>query len=78
MVSNQTLATVAVLTGLHEYIRCSSPDVQSAIKLYAHKILLLRDQEQKLADVQHRLPIQFWLEVEAPKVCMKSNCGAYY
>ncbi|KIP10639.1 hypothetical protein PHLGIDRAFT_494339 [Phlebiopsis gigantea 11061_1 CR5-6] len=66
MVSNQTLATIAVLSGLHEHVRCS-PDVQSAIQLYAHKIFLLRDQEYQLADAEGRLPAQFWLDVEAPK-----------
>ena len=67
MVSNQTLATIAVLTGLHEHVLCS-PDVQPAIQLYAHKILLLRDQEYQTADAEGRLPGQFWLDVEAPKV----------
>ena len=67
MVSNQTLATIAVLTGLHEHIRSSS-EVQSTIRLYAQKIIVLRDQEYKLADAENRLPNQFWLDVEAPKV----------
>ena len=67
MVSNQTLATLAVLTGLHEHVRCSA-DVRTAIMLYAQKILALRDHEHRLAEAENRLPTQFWLEVEAPKV----------
>ena len=68
MVSNSTLAAVAVLTGLHEHLRCTSREIQTSIKTYAQKVLALRDKEYRLAEAEHRLPTQFWLEVEAPKV----------
>ena len=69
MVSNSTLAAVAVDSGLHEHIRCSSKEVASAIKLYAQKIIALRDQEYRDAEAEERLPNQFWLDLDAPKVC---------
>ncbi|GJE84689.1 ribonuclease III [Phanerochaete sordida] len=67
MVSNTALAAVAVHSGLHEYIRCSSKEVASAIKLYAQKIIALSDQEYRDAEAESRLPNQFWLELDAPK-----------
>lgn len=68
MVSNSTLAAIAVLSGLHEHVRCSSKGVVAAIKLYAQKIQVLREQEHRDAEAEGRLPNQFWLDLDAPKV----------
>lgn len=67
MVSNSTLAVVAVDSGLYKHMRCSSKEMNSSITLYAQKILALRDQEYRDAEAEGRLPNQYWLEVNAPK-----------
>lgn len=67
MVSNNALATICVLTGLYETLQYASSDLATSITVYAAKIRALRDEEHKLAEKDHRLPRQFWLEVEPPK-----------
>ncbi|EKM59649.1 uncharacterized protein PHACADRAFT_114689 [Phanerochaete carnosa HHB-10118-sp] len=67
MVSNLTLAAVAVESGLYEHVRYCSKEIMSAVKLYVQKIFTLRDQEYRDAEAESRLPNQFWLEVDAPK-----------
>ncbi|KAI0698923.1 hypothetical protein BC835DRAFT_1333420 [Cytidiella melzeri] len=67
MVSNQTLAALCVVTGLHEAAQCSG-DIGRAITGYAKRINTLKDQEYKRARVAGQLPGQFWLEAEPPKI----------
>ena len=67
MVSNQTLAALCILTGLHKVIQCSG-DIGRAITGYEKRINWLKDQEYKRATAERRLPGQFWLEAEPPKV----------
>lgn len=71
MVSNSTLSAICVVTGLFEYIQLSAGNVRSAISNYAKKLRYLRDQEYKRALSESRLPGQFWLEAEPPKVCVR-------
>ena len=68
MVTNSTLATICVLTGLHDYVQHSSPDLSRNIAMYAETIRRIRDEEDKQSKAEGRVPIQFWAEVEAPKV----------
>ena len=69
MVSNSALSAVCVTTGLFEYIQLSGGNVRLAISNYAKKVRALRDEEYKRALSESRLPGQFWLEAEPPKVC---------
>ena len=68
MVSNATLATICVLTGLYEYLQFASSDLATQITLYATKIRALHDEEHSSAAKEQRLPRQFWVEIEPPKV----------
>ncbi|KAJ3544007.1 hypothetical protein NM688_g5792 [Phlebia brevispora] len=81
MVSNATLATICVLTGLYQHLQYTSGEFFSAIALYAEKIWALADKEHKLAEEEKRSPRQFWLEVDPPKVLsdiVESLIGAIY
>ena len=73
MVSNTTLSTICVLTGLQQYMQYASSDLATAITAYKTKIHALRDEENRLADKERRLPRQFWLEVEPPKVSVQQS-----
>ncbi|KAI0347065.1 ribonuclease III [Trametopsis cervina] len=80
MVSNQALATLCVLTGLHKTILYGG-DMGMAIAAYAQRINILKDQEYKRANAEGRLPGQFWLEAEPPKVLsdvVESVLGAVF
>ena len=68
MVSNATLATICVLTGLYEHLQFASSDLANQITLYVAKIRALCDEELSTAAKEQRLPRQFWVEIEPPKV----------
>jgi hypothetical protein len=55
------------MTGLHELAQYGS-DIGRAIAGYAKRIHGLQHEEYKRARVEGRLPTQFWLEAEPPKV----------
>ncbi|KAI0091960.1 hypothetical protein BDY19DRAFT_1027492 [Irpex rosettiformis] len=80
MVSNQTLAALCVLTSLHEAVQCGG-DIGRAITAYGKRINGLKAQEYKSATTERRLPGQFWLEVEPPKILsdiIESVLGAIF
>lgn len=69
MVSNQTLGALCILTGLHEGVQhAQSVEFQKAIAGYTKRLGWLKEQEYKCAVAENRLPGQFWLEAEPPKV----------
>lgn len=78
MVSNTTLATICVLSGLHTYLQFSSKDLSIATSICVAKVRTLHDTEHKLAENEGRLPCQFWMELELPKASPLSNVGALY
>ena len=69
MVSNTTLATICVLSGLYKHLQFASSDLANQIAEHVTKIRTLHDEEHKAAEKENRLPCQFWVEEEPPKVC---------
>lgn len=68
MVSNSALAAITVLTGLHRCIQHSTPDLDIAIQRFAEEVTRRRDEEENAASRECRLPGQYWVELETPKV----------
>ena len=68
MVSNTTLATICVLSGLYKHLQFASSDLANQITEHVAKIQALHDAEHKAAQKENRLPCQFWVEEEPPKV----------
>jgi endoribonuclease Dicer len=69
MVANSTLAAVSVWSGLHEHLLFESYTLATNMQTYADQLKLKQAQEYELADKEGRLPGQYWLEIEPPKVC---------
>ncbi|OBZ71925.1 Endoribonuclease Dicer 1 [Grifola frondosa] len=81
MVSKYALAALCVHIGLHEHIRHASPDLEKSIRAYAENLRVQQDNEFKLAAIENRLPGQYWMELEPPKVLsdvVESVVGALY
>jgi endoribonuclease Dicer len=70
MVANSILATICVHAGLHKYILHNSNALRDSIDTYASDITVRRDAEYAAAAEQGRVPKQYWLELEPPKVTL--------
>ena len=68
MVSNSTLAAVCVYSGLHEHLLFESPNIASSIQAYSEQLDTVQRMEYDLAENEGRLPGQYWLDIEQPKV----------
>lgn len=68
MISNETLAAFCVDVGLYNYFRHASPEVGAAISAYMHKIEKAKRDEYASAEQDGRLPGQYWLNTNPPKV----------
>lgn len=68
MVSNSILAAVSVHYGLHHFLQIESDAVKRAIDVYIPELEEKQRAEYEDAEKEGRLPGQYWLEVEPPKV----------
>ncbi|KAG6813492.1 hypothetical protein H0H92_010517 [Tricholoma furcatifolium] len=68
MVSNSALAALCVCSGLHEHFVHNSQPLQSSIYDYVLKLKASQAKAYRDAEVEGRLPGQFWEEINAPKV----------
>ncbi|KAI0035664.1 hypothetical protein K488DRAFT_42913 [Vararia minispora EC-137] len=81
MVSNSALAAVCVEAQLHEHIMFESLSLANSMDAYAAKIKAKQREEYELAAQEGRLPGQYWLDVDAPKILsdvVESIIGAIY
>jgi endoribonuclease Dicer len=65
MVSNSTLAAVCVWSGLHRFIHATQ---QLGQTIQNYEKALLAQQAAVLAGTHDRTMIQYWKDLEAPKV----------
>lgn len=68
MVSNSALAAVCVWSGLHEYLLFESPQLEYNIRAYCNELQICQQREYELAQEERRMPGQYWLDKEPPKV----------
>ena len=68
MVSNTTLAALCVWSGLHEHLMFDSYILANSIQLYADRVKVRQVEEYAFAENENRLPGQYWLDIEPPKV----------
>ena len=68
MVSNRTLAAFCVHLELHRHIQHAQGQLANAIHVYSTRMRESRRAEYRLAAAEQRLPGQYWLEDDAPKV----------
>ncbi|KAF8591451.1 ribonuclease III [Ramaria rubella] len=81
MVSNSTLAAVCVYSGLHAHLLFESHTIASSIQAYSKDLDRARQAEYTRAERESRLPGQYWVDVEQPKVLsdvVESVLGAIY
>jgi len=69
MVSNSALAAACVFSGLHEHFAHESPLLGITIQQYISKLQSHQKKEYEAAASEGRSPGQYWLGLEAPKVC---------
>ena len=70
MVSNSVLAAISVHYGLHKFLMIESESVKKAIDKYVPELEENQREEYALAEKEGRMPGQYWLEVDPPKVCI--------
>ena len=75
MVTNTALATICVETELYKYIIHDSQTLQTSIDEYVRELKKARNMEYQLAESEGRMPGQYWVDVEPPKVVHKIRCG---
>lgn len=68
MVSNSALAAVCVWAGLHEHLLFESYVLNADIKAYADDLKRRQETEYEDAQREGRIPGQYWVDVEPPKV----------
>ena len=68
MVSNSALAAVCIQAGLHEHLIFESFTLANNIQFYAENLKAKQAEEYQAAVNEDRMPGQYWLEVEPPKV----------
>ena len=73
MVSNSVLAAVSVHYGLHKFLMIESESVKKAIDKYVPELEENQREEYALAEKEGRMPGQYWLEVDPPKVCIAAT-----
>ncbi|KAH9938657.1 ribonuclease III domain-containing protein [Fomitopsis serialis] len=81
MISNETLAAFCVDVGLYHSFRHASPDVGAAISAYVDKVEKAKRDEYASAEQDGRLPGQYWLSTNPPKVLsdiVESIVGGLY
>lgn len=71
MVSNSALAAVCVWAGLHEHLLFESYPLENNIRAYADDLKTRQKAEYELASQESRLPGQYWVDIEPPKVRIK-------
>jgi endoribonuclease Dicer len=71
MVSNSALAAVCVWSGLQEHLLFESYALASNMQSYVDELQMKQAQEYELAAREERLPGQYWLEIEPPKVIVQ-------
>ena len=72
MVSNSALAAVCIQAGLHEHLIFESFTLANNIQFYAENLKAKQAEEYQAAVNEDRMPGQYWLEVEPPKVCIRT------
>ncbi len=68
MVSNTALAALSAWSGLHKHLLIESYSLANNIQTCVNELNCKREEESKLAAAEDRLPGQYWLEIEPPKV----------
>jgi endoribonuclease Dicer len=69
MVSNSTLAAFCVDSGLHEFLLHDSAETTKTLRSYVMRFEAGRAAEVEAAKKEERELGQYWVEIEAPKVC---------
>ncbi|GJJ07506.1 hypothetical protein Clacol_001708 [Clathrus columnatus] len=81
MVSNSTLAAVCVYSEFHEYLIFESQAIASSINQYSDALRNAQRADEARAKLEGRMPGQYWLDIEPPKVLsdvLESVMGAVY
>ncbi|KAH8106181.1 hypothetical protein BXZ70DRAFT_1004461 [Cristinia sonorae] len=81
MVSNQTLATICVMNGLHRHLMHSSNDLARSIEAFETQLKVSREKEQAKARAENRPCTQYWLELAPCKPLsdvLEAILGAIY
>ncbi|KAF9263493.1 ribonuclease III, partial [Marasmius fiardii PR-910] len=81
MVSNSTLAAVAVRSGLYRYLRFESSPLLNGIQAYVSALQKKESEERLCAAKEGRSPSQYWCDIEPPKPLadiVESIIGALY
>ncbi|KIJ56735.1 hypothetical protein M422DRAFT_57385 [Sphaerobolus stellatus SS14] len=81
MVSNSTLAAVCVYSRIHEFLLYESELITNSINVYSELLEEARKKDEIQANYEGRLPGQYWVDIEQPKVLsdvLESVMGAIY
>jgi endoribonuclease Dicer len=70
MVANLTLGALCVDCGYHTFLIHESPILKRQIDEYVEQVTRAQALEYNLAESEKRPPGQYWVDIEAPKVCL--------
>ena len=73
MVTNTALATVCIESGLAKYLLQDSETLTIQIDAFEKELTKARNDEYELARDEGRMPGQYWVDVEPPKVRFRSS-----
>jgi endoribonuclease Dicer len=68
MVSNSTLATLCVRSGIYELVDVRAHRLGDALRRFAKEVNAKHQEEHILAAKDKRPPGQYWLDIECSKV----------
>ena len=74
MVNNIALGALCIECGLDKFIIHDSTSLQKSIDAYRADAKKAQKLEYDLAEAEGRMPGQYWVDLEPPKVCACHDC----
>ncbi len=74
MVNNIALGALCIECGLDAFIIHDSSSLQKSINAYRTDARKAQKLEYDLAEAEGRMPGQYWVDLEPPKVCSSQYC----
>ena len=70
MVSNSALAALCVKCGIHNLVDMRAHGVLNGLDVYMSAVTAALQEEQRASTREGRLPGQYWLRIQTPRVCL--------
>lgn len=69
MVSNSALAALCVKCGIHNLVDMKAHGVLNGLDVYVSAVTAALQEEQRASTREGKLPGQYWLRIQTPRVC---------